>query len=98
MTDPQSLPKTREVVRTVSHRIRAALAVLAVVAAVRVVRHQRRLEQELTAERAGHRLVESVVQTDHEEQLARLRAAVAAAPAAPSSSATRSHSQEGGLS
>lgn len=82
-----------------SHRIRAALAVLAVVAAARVVRRQRRrLEQELTAERAGHRLVESVVQTDFEEQLARLRAAVAAAPAAPSSSATRSHSQEGGLS
>jgi hypothetical protein len=75
------------------------------VAAVRVVRHQRRLEQEqrrleqeLTAERAGQRLVDCVVQADVEERLARLRAAVAAAPAAPSSSATRSNSQEGGLS
>jgi hypothetical protein len=75
------------------------------VAAVRVVRHQRRLEQEqrrleqeLTAERAGQRLVDSVVQTDFDERLARLRAAVAATPAAAPSSSTRSNSQEGGLS
>ncbi|MFF1574732.1 hypothetical protein ACFVWR_18485 [Leifsonia sp. NPDC058292] len=87
--------------RTVSHRIRAALAVLAVVAAVRVVRDQRRrlerAEQALVAERAGQRLVDCVVQTDFEERLARLRAAVAAAPAAYPSSSTRSNSQEGGL-
>lgn len=79
-------------------RIRAVVAVLAAcVAVLLVVRRERLLARELTAERAGHRLVDGVVQTDFEARLARLQAAVAAAPAAGSpSSASRSIPKEGG--
>ena len=79
--------------RTVSHlrfRIRAVLAVLAAgAAAVPLWRRVRALERELTAQRAGSRLLDDVVHADHQARVALLErrlsswAAAAAVPTDP---------------
>ncbi|MFM9373308.1 hypothetical protein [Streptomyces sp. Da 82-17] len=74
--------------------VRAVCAVLAAVAVVEVLRrHQRRLERALTAERAGHRLLDQVVHRAHVAELHRLRRPPAGAPCDPNCQ----NSQKGGL-
>lgn len=79
-----------------SSRIRGLCAVLAAgLAALYAMRRQQRLERELTAERAGHRLIDRVVYCDFERRLSEV-AAAAGVSAEPLSSTSRSNPQEGG--
>lgn len=78
-----------------SSRIRGLFAVLAVgLAVVYAVRRQQRLERELTAERAGHRLVDRVVYCDFERRLSEVAAAAGVSAPVPSTSSP--NPKEGG--
>ena len=88
-----------------SHRIRGLVAVVAfVVVAGGLARRHRLLLRELTAERAGTRLVDQVVQADHEalregleQRLSDLAAAVGVS-APCTTPKNRSDDPKGGLS